>query len=96
MVEIIETNLSYDNNGQLQDHQSRIVEANSWKEYVSIYENYDGNYVDKFKVKTQLLGYSIPRMVKIMNLKYNDFHLSCDLILWNGQNEGKLAYLIAR
>lgn len=49
-----------------------------------------------FKAKTPLLGCSIPRMVKIINLKYDDFHLSCDLKLWNGQNDGKLAYLIAR
>ncbi|MCL1696351.1 hypothetical protein [Lysinibacillus sp. BPa_S21] len=71
---IIETNISYNDHKEIEDHQSRIIEANSWEEYILTYQNnkpqnYNGT----------MCGYNFSRFGKILNLSYDDFHLSCDI-----------------
>lgn len=91
-VKIIETNLSISNSGAIKDHQSRIIEVNSWKDYCKAFDEYDGNAID-FKSLTSIIGNSIPKEVKLYYLQYDDFHLSCNI--WNGiYKTKKLAYLI--
>lgn len=94
MVQIIETNLSVTSDGLVKDHQSRIVETNSWNEYCKAFEEYSGEEV-KFKVLSQPSGASLCSNYKMENLKYDDFHLSCDA--HNGYfGIKKLASLIER
>ncbi len=92
MVKIIENNLIINDLGEIYDHQSRIIEADSWEEYCEAFDRYDCNEVE-FKSLTNLFGYSISREVKVNSLKYDDFHLSCNI--YNSRIKTKhLAYLI--
>lgn len=76
MIEIIETNLSgliniNEKSIQIIDHQSRIVKANSWEEYISFYSNPENEILREKFPRT------IPKQGRIYNLKTDDFHLSC-------------------
>ena len=88
---IIETNISM-KDGQVYDHQSRVVEADSWDEYNKMYEEYDGSPIDRFKAISEMIGNSIPKDVEILNLKYDEKHLTCDFKHKDGWIEKKLAY----
>ena len=88
---IIETNISM-KDGQVYDHQSRVVEADSWDEYIEMYEEYDGSPIDRFKAISEMIGDSIPKDVEILNLKYDEKHLTCDFKHKDGWIEKKLAY----
>ena len=88
---IIETNISM-KDGQVYDHQSRVVEADSWDEYIEMYEEYDGLPIDRFKAISEMIGNSIPKDVEILNLKYDEKHLTCDFKHKDGWIEKKLAY----
>ena len=79
-IEIIETNLSIDENNIIRDHQSRIVEADSWDEYCEAYERYKCNCKPVwFKPKNESIGFTIAMNCSISNLKYDNLHLSCDI-----------------
>lgn len=88
---VIETNFSM-KDGEIYDHQSRVIEVEDWEDYILTFTEYDGTPVDVFKTITHLIGYSIPKDVKISNLKYDEYHLSCDLIHKDGWIEKKVAY----
>lgn len=88
---IIETNISM-KDGQVCDHQSRVVEADSWDEYIEMYKEYDGSPIDRFKAISEMIGNSIPKDVEILNLKYDEKHLTCDFKHKDGWIEKKLAY----
>ena len=88
---IIETNISM-KDGQVYDHQSRVVEADSWDEYIEMYEEYDGSPIDRFKAISEMIGNSIPKDVEILNLKYDEKHLTCGFKHKDGWIEKKLAY----
>lgn len=88
---IIETNISM-KDGQVYDHQSRVVEADSWDEYIEMYKEYDGSPIDRFKAISEMIGNSIPKDVEILNLKYDEKHLTCDFKHKDGWIEKKLAY----
>ncbi len=95
MIKIIETNISLDENNLMKDHQSRVIEASSWDEYVNYYEeNIETNRAESnFKSLTRLIGSSLPKYGEIFELKYDDFHLSCYVI--NGFHKTlKLAYRV--
>lgn len=99
MVRIIETNLIFDGDKNLRDHQSRVVFADSWQNYIDEYLNYNGECVNKFKIditnsETGVIGNSIPKQCKIENLVYDNLHLSCDIERYSGIKDKKLAYLI--
>jgi hypothetical protein len=64
MIKVIKTNLSIVND-KIMDHQSYIEEEESWESFIE-------------KVKSGFLfskTYSVP----VDNIKYDDFHLSCDV-----------------
>ena len=94
MKVIIETNLSL-KDGVIVDHQSRVIEAKSWDEYVEYYrQNIESDRKhSKFKSLTGLFGDSLPRYGDITEFKYDNFHLSCYYTNPNGQVTMKLAYL---
>lgn len=92
-MKIIETNISYDLAGNIKDHQSRVINTcNNWNEYVSLYENYDGEAVGQHN--GTMNGYVLPKLATIKKLTHDDFHLQCELKLWNGLKEMKLSYKI--
>ena len=72
---VIETNISYENGiKEFCDHQSRIVIVDSWDEYVETYINQKStSYIGTMS------GRNFSKMSKILNLEYDDFHLSCDV-----------------
>lgn len=96
-MKIVETNIIYEGFA-FRDHQTRVLEISSWEEYCDLYRNYNGTPVgDKYKcVYNQLSGYVLPKNAMIMNLKIDDFHLTCDLNLWDGTPHYKLAYIIEK
>lgn len=87
MIQIIETNLSIDNNNTIRDHQSRIIEAEDWGTYCKAYREYNGEAI-YFKSKN-MKGNSIQSNSKISNLQIDDYHLSCDITKYN---DGKIIF----
>lgn len=63
MVKVIETNLSIGNNNEILDHQSRIIEVDTWDEFVN--EIKEGKSVDRIGT---LWGLTLPRQGKVENL----------------------------
>jgi hypothetical protein len=94
-MKIVETNIIYEGL-TFHDHQTRILEVPSWEEYCDLYRNYNGTPVgDKYNcVFNGMSGFVLPKNAEIIELKIDDFHLTCDLNLWNGTPHYKLAYVI--
>ena len=69
---VIETNLSCDNQWNIQDHQARIVEVDSWESYVEMYDYNNPEYL-----KSTMSGLSFYINYEMFDLKYDDNHLSC-------------------
>lgn len=93
MIKIIETNLSIDENNIIRDHQSRVIEVDSWDEYIQEIKNSKAIY--RSSIIGSLHGNTIQNDSKVENLIYDDFHLSCDVINRYGIISKKLAYLIS-
>lgn len=74
-VRIIETNLGI-KDGSIFDYQSRVIEVNSWEGYVQEYKEYNKKTAGNLKVSNDMLGISISKDMKILNLIYDSFHLS--------------------
>lgn len=89
-VKVIETNLSI-KEGEIFDHQSRMVSVDSWEDYIKAFVEYDGLAVGGFRAITNMLGNSIQKDAEISNLQYDEYHLSCD-IKYKDWTEKKLAY----
>ncbi len=89
-IEVIETNLIIDENNVIRDHQSRVVEADSWSDYCKVYEEYSGEAV-YFKSK-YMVGNSIPSNCSISDLKQDKVHLSCTIVHPKGFITKRLAY----
>ena len=92
MIQVIETNLSIDKDNIIRDHQSRIVEVEDWDIYCKAFEKYTGKAV-YFKSKT-MPGNSILSNCSIIDLIYDDIHLSCMILHQSGFITKKLAYKI--
>jgi len=68
-----------DNATNIIDHQSRIVEVNSWEDYCKAFQEYKGDSVG-FKLLTFMKSDTIQKNVSITNLMYDEFNLSCDIM----------------
>jgi len=90
-MQVIETNVMY-HGDSITDHQSRIIKTDSWEDYISLYNRYSGDTAGNYN--GTLLGYSLPKNAHINSLKYDDFHLRCNLTLFNNEDILKLAYLV--
>lgn len=90
LTKIIETNLSMAN-GQIADHQSRVIEVENWNSYVNEIKNGDTVIRDSFM--GCLSGASVPRQSLIENFEADDCHLSCDIYNYRGIHTKKLAYV---
>ena len=92
MIQVIETNLSIDEDDVIRDHQSRVVEVEDWDTFCKAFKEYNGEAV-YFKSRT-LKGYSIPPDCILAYLTYDNIHLSCRILHLSGYITKKLAYRI--
>ena len=90
MIKVIETNLSIDNNDNIVDHQSRVIEVESWEKFINEIKECKSMY--RNSILGCLDGCSIPRKSEVKNLKYDDYHLSCDIYNYVGVKSKKLVY----
>ncbi len=94
-IKIIETNLMYKDD-KIVDHQSRIIEYESWDKYVKIFTEYNPDKTPE-NIKP-LLGYmmggAIHKNATIEKLEYDEFHLRCCITNFANQMSVKLAYMI--
>lgn len=93
---VIETNLMIGKNNAVVDHQSRIIQVESWDSYCKAYKEYKGEGV-YFESET-LSGYSLLSNCEISNLQIDTVHLSCDITKYTGDKElftdKRLAYRV--
>lgn len=92
MIRVIETNLSMDYENNIKDHQSRVIEIDSWEEFID--EIINAKTVLRNSSIGSLHGCTIPRQSKVENLIYDDIHLSCDVYNFAGMKTKKLVYKI--
>jgi len=92
MIKVIETNLSLDDNNNIIDHQSRVIEVESWEDFID--EIKESKTIIRNSILGCLSGCSIPRESKVVNLKYNDRNLSCDVYNYLGKKGKKLVYRV--
>lgn len=85
MKTVIETNLSFNSDGELVDFQSRSIEVDNWDNYVNEIKNEKSIHLPK----------RLNNGIKMKDFKADYFHLSCDLIYSNSERKiKKLAYLM--
>jgi len=90
MIKVIETNLSLQCDDSIIDHQSRVVEIDNWDNYINEFK--ECKAISRNSIIGCLNGYTLsPKISEIKNLKYDDFHLSCDVYIGNYKSK-KLAY----
>jgi len=92
MIKVIETNLSIDDDNNIKDHQSRIIEIESWENYID--EIKETKTVVRKAYVGSMDGTTIPKEAKIENFTHDDFHLSCDVYNYLGCKSKKLVYVI--
>ena len=69
MIKVIETNLSLDENENILDHQSRVIEVESWDSFIEEIKN--GETICRKSILGCLDGCSIPKKSKVENLIYD-------------------------
>lgn len=89
---VIETNISIDDKGQIADHQSRIIQVESWESYIEEIKSGETKYRTSYL--GNLHGRSLPRVYRVDNLVFDDFHMSCDV--YNSQDalSKKFSFLV--
>ena len=103
-MKIVETNITHAD-GEIYDHQSRVLEIPSWEDYCSLFENYDGDAIRDedlrkgYKYKTllpvNLMGIIMPKGATINSLHFDDYHLMCKFTTCVSViQQYKLAYLV--
>jgi len=92
MVKVIETNLSIDGNDNIKDHQSRVIEVESWDGYIEEIRNRET--ITREACIGGMYGCTIPRSATIENLISDEIHLLCDVYNYMKSKTKKLAYLI--
>lgn len=84
---VIETNILEDANGEVADHQSRIIEVGSWDDYV-------GQYIKNkpLHYRGTMIGFSFKESWEMIDLFYDETHLICEFDDDFGFTVMKLAY----
>lgn len=77
MVLIAETIINFDKNGNTHDHQSRVIEVESWNQYT--HEIIHGMHVEHRNYLGNIIGCSIPLDCRVENIGGNHEKLSCDV-----------------
>lgn len=89
---VIETNLMMKQGCDIEDHQSRVIETESWDEYLD--EISAGECKTRKSYLGSLFGRSIPRNCKVLDFVADENHASCTVVLWNGSIIKKLMYRV--
>jgi len=94
MIKVIETNLSICKDGcdTIKDHQSRVIEVESWEEYIQ--EIKDSKVSTRNSIIGSLHGTTIPSESKVYVLNYDDKHLDYEIINRFGIMSKKLAFRV--
>lgn len=92
MIKIIETNLSLDACNEIKDHQARVIEVESWEDYIN--EIKENKSIIRNSYLGNLHGTTISSQSIVVNLTYDNKHLDCDIINRFGFIIRKLAYLV--
>lgn len=92
MIKVIETNLSLKQGCDIMDHQSRVIEVDSWDEYLNEIKN--GECVRRVSYLGFMDGVTIPKKCRVFNFVSDDTHASCEVVLWDGTITKKLMYMI--
>jgi len=74
MIEVIVTNLSLQVDNRILDHQSYVIEVESWNDLTDKLKDTQWTYGDEYEKHKGILL----RGSEISNLVYNDYHLSFD------------------
>lgn len=91
MIKVIETNLSIDDNNNILDHQSRVIEVELWEDIFDIIVGNKPN-TSKHSCLGVPHGNILQKEMIVLNLKHDDYHLSCDIINRHGFKSKKLFY----
>lgn len=103
-MKIVETNIIH-SGLEIEDHQSRVLEIESWDKYCDLYRWYEGEAVHQTDVSTgrkytnvfnNLVGCILPKNATITDLKIDEVHLTCNMTLFNGNMYYKLAYVVEK
>jgi hypothetical protein len=80
MAKVIETNLIICD-GNVKDFQSRIIEVESWEEYVNLFKNYSGKAVGLYLAEQDyyLEGWVLLNDMIIKYLEIDKYHLICNV-----------------
>ncbi|WP_182006290.1 hypothetical protein [Priestia aryabhattai] len=73
MIEVIVTNLSVQLDNRIIDHQSYVVEIESWNELIKRLENTEWTFTEEYE---KYKGIAPRHTDELANLKYDDYHLS--------------------
>ncbi len=93
MTKVIETNISHDDEGNFKDHQSRVIEVESWellKDEINRRES-----VDRKSAIGTMMGRTLPINCKVPDIEWDEKHGSCMVISLKGNVTKKLFYRIA-
>jgi hypothetical protein len=87
---VIETNLLINEDETIRDHQSRVVEVESWESYAE--EIKRGDSVERRSFLGHMDGKSL--IGKVLEVEFDDHHGSCITILKDGVKTKKLLYRV--
>ena len=92
MEKVIETNLMLKQGCDIKDHQSRVIEVESWDEYLDEIKN--GKCVTRMACIGNMYGCTIPKGCNVLDFVSDENHASCTVVLWNGTITKKLMYRV--
>jgi len=92
MDKVIETQISLDGNEEFVDHQSRVIQVDSWDDFVE--EIKSAKVITRQSFLGNMMGVSVPKNAGISEFKSDNKHLSCKVETYDGKKVIKLAYKI--
>lgn len=97
-MQVVEINISSYIDGNidyLADMQARVIECESWDEYISYYIKYNGEPMgDYISINGGLRGFVLPKMAEIHDLDYDDHKLTCTVYNYANQAIKKIACVV--
>lgn len=86
MTKIIETHIQYDNENNIRDHQTRVLEINeTWDDYCQAFNNYNGEAIRFKGSRSNMFGDIVPH-TKELHRKYVDDRHMCYTITNRAMN----------
>jgi hypothetical protein len=73
LIEVIVTNLSVQVDRRILDHQSYVIEVDSWEDLVKRLEDTEWTFTEEYEQHKGILHKNTDG---VANLKYDDYHLS--------------------